>query len=146
MKTIQFICICSGVKNKENDNPKSRHSGTNKLHVYLLKFDFFSLDIFSVDRPCVLTCVSQDQFVTFATVFQGTNTPDRSMENDIELAASLATLNVLQKRGVNGVKVKWLNDLWIHGHKLLGALAEFKSLIKGGSMKLGLCIHLDSNV
>jgi len=65
--------------------------------------------------------------------FQDTPVPDRSVENDIELAASLATLHVLQNRGVKGIKVKWLNDLWIHGHKLLGALAEFKSLIKGNT-------------
>jgi len=46
-------------------------------------------------------------------------------------------MQVLQENyGLSNVKVKWLNDLWVRGHKLLGALAEFKGVIEGDMIML----------
>ncbi|XP_052802265.1 uncharacterized protein LOC128232633 isoform X2 [Mya arenaria] len=83
--------------------------------------------------------------------FKGVNIPERHLENDIEIAASLAALHVLQERGVSNVKVKWLNDLWVRGHKLLGALAEFKGNLEVEGVRkhlyiLGLGLNLNSNM
>ncbi|XP_045176774.2 uncharacterized protein LOC123537203 [Mercenaria mercenaria] len=57
-------------------------------------------------------------------------TIDRYREFDIDVAGAIASLQALKSFGLNGVKVKWLNDLWITGHKLLGALTEYKGKVK----------------
>ncbi|WAR03690.1 BIRA-like protein, partial [Mya arenaria] len=90
-------------------------------------------------------------FIIHRDAQQGVNIPERHLENDIEIAASLAALHVLQERGVSNVKVKWLNDLWVRGHKLLGALAEFKGNLEVEGVRkhlyiLGLGLNLNSNM
>ena len=42
----------------------------------------------------------------------------------LEVAACLAVLEVVKELGVDDVRTKWPNDLWIKGHKLAGFLAE----------------------
>jgi len=70
-------------------------------------------------------------------VLQSVDVPERHLLYDIEMAASLAVMQVLQENyGLFNVKVKWLNDLWVRGHKLLGALAEFNGVIEGGMIML----------
>lgn len=56
-------------------------------------------------------------------------TPESSEEYDMDVAASLASLQALSEFGITGIKVKWLNDHLIKGHKLLGALVEYKGTI-----------------
>jgi len=70
-------------------------------------------------------------------VLQSVDVPERHLLYDIEMAASLAVMQVLQENyGLSNVKVKWLNDLWVRGHNLLGALAEFKGVIEGDMIML----------
>ena len=63
--------------------------------------------------------------------YQDEEKPERSVEYDIEMSASLAAMMTLQEVGVTGVSIKWLNDVYIRGHKVLGALCEYKGLISG---------------
>jgi len=70
-------------------------------------------------------------------VLQSVDVPERHLLYDIEMTASLAVMQVLlENYGLSNVKVKWLNDLWFRGHKLLGALAEFKGVIEGEMIML----------
>ena len=69
-------------------------------------------------------------------MLQSVDVPERHLLYDIEMAASLAVMQVLENYGLSNVKVKWLNDLWVRGHKLLGALAEFKGVIEGDMIML----------
>lgn len=76
---------------------------------------------------------------------------DRTKEFDLDITGALATLQVLEELGLSEVKIKWLNDLWIKGHKLLGALTEYKGKITVDSCKhhlyiLGIGLNLNCDM
>ncbi|KAK3608509.1 hypothetical protein CHS0354_010362 [Potamilus streckersoni] len=86
-------------------------------------------------------------YIVYMDKIQGITYPDYSVENDLDIAASLATLASVTELGVQGVTVKWLNDLWVRGHKLQGALAEYKGeVIVGAEKKILYILGIGLNV
>ncbi|XP_060591246.1 uncharacterized protein LOC132746152 [Ruditapes philippinarum] len=64
----------------------------------------------------------------------------RRKEFDIDVAGALASLQALEEIGLKEVKIKWLNDLWVKGHKILGALTEYKGKITVDSRDVHLYV------
>lgn len=50
--------------------------------------------------------------------------PDAPVPAGLSLVAGLAVVRALEKLGVEGLQLKWPNDVLVHGHKLAGILVE----------------------
>ncbi|KAK3608508.1 hypothetical protein CHS0354_010360 [Potamilus streckersoni] len=85
-------------------------------------------------------------YILYMDKIQGITYPDYRVENDIDIAASLATLASVTELGVQGVTVKCLNDLWVRGHKLQGTLTEYKGEVIVGAKKILYILGIGLNV
>lgn len=63
----------------------------------------------------------------------------------ITVAASVAVLRSIKKNTGLDVGIKWVNDLYLHGKKVCGILAESVCSGKGNHIILGIGINLHTN-
>ncbi|KAL3841403.1 hypothetical protein ACJMK2_019555 [Sinanodonta woodiana] len=90
-------------------------------------------------------------YIVYMDKMQDITYPDYSLENDLDVAASLATFAAVTELGVQGVTVKWLNDLWVRGHKLQGALVEYKGEVYVNAKKkilyiIGIGLNVNGDI
>ena len=60
--------------------------------------------------------------LTFSTLWRFR--PGAPVPAGLSLVAGLAVVRALEKLGVDGLQLKWPNDVLVHGHKLAGILVE----------------------
>lgn len=59
-------------------------------------------------------------------------------------AAALAVVDALSSVGINGLKIKWVNDILLDGKKICGILTEAKSISRQiGKIVVGIGINLN---
>ena len=56
----------------------------------------------------------------------------------MEVAAAYAVFCALKDVEVEGITLKWLNDIWTRGHKMAGILVENRGQLEGN-----LIVHAD---
>jgi BirA family biotin operon repressor/biotin-[acetyl-CoA-carboxylase] ligase len=64
----------------------------------------------------------------------------------LSLVIGLAVLKSLEALGVGGLKIKWPNDLWLHGRKLAGILVELSGELQTRCrvvVGLGLNVYME---
>ena len=49
----------------------------------------------------------------------------------MEVAAAYSVVCALRDVGVQGMTLKWLNDVWTRGHKIAGILVENRGKLEG---------------
>lgn len=71
-------------------------------------------------------------------------------EDLMEVASALAVYSTLQDFGVEDIYMKWLNDIWVRGHKMAGILVEDKGPLKSDNTKrvyiVGIGVNVNSDV
>ncbi len=77
--------------------------------------------------------------LTFSLLWRfGSNTPLAGLS----LAVGIAVARALESLGVNGVALKWPNDVWFDGRKLCGILVEMNQIGSRISAVIGIGINL----
>ncbi|WP_374244143.1 biotin--[acetyl-CoA-carboxylase] ligase [Zoogloea sp.] len=69
-------------------------------------------------------------------------TPAPHMPAGLSLVVGLAVARTLEELGVEGVQLKWPNDVLIHGKKLAGILVELSSRGRQPSAVIGIGLNL----
>ncbi|XP_021342617.1 uncharacterized protein LOC110443006 isoform X2 [Mizuhopecten yessoensis] len=74
----------------------------------------------------------------------------RKDENMMEVAGALAVYMTLADLGVEGINIKWLNDIWVRGHKMAGILVEDKGPLPFDKTKrlciVGIGVNVNADV
>ncbi|XP_060084001.1 uncharacterized protein LOC132563259 [Ylistrum balloti] len=68
----------------------------------------------------------------------------------MEVSAALAVYTALHDIGVEGINIKWLNDIWVRGHKMAGILVEDKGPLPTDQSKrlciVGIGVNVNADV
>jgi len=68
--------------------------------------------------------------------------PRRQVASEVSLVASLALASALDSLGVEGVELKWPNDVLVHGAKLAGILIESRTRGRHTEFVLGIGLNI----
>ncbi|AYH42537.1 biotin--[acetyl-CoA-carboxylase] ligase [Azoarcus sp. DN11] len=84
--------------------------------------------------------------LTFSTLWRFA--PGAPVPAGLSLVAGLAVVRALEKLGVQGLQLKWPNDVLVHGHKLAGILVELlpgRGRTPAAVVGIGINLHLPAD-
>jgi len=82
---------------------------------------------------------SPDCSLTFSLLWR---LPPAVRSSGLSLAVGLAVAQALESLGIQGISLKWPNDIWLNGKKLGGILIEVASDSNGLGLVIGIGLNL----